>query len=469
MLTTRCLKCNVTIEVTGGTAPPKKDEFVMVASDSHDAAASRDPKEVTANSLQSKAKKIEREDILGHVRVINSRVISPGSVIGGQYGKVTVGSFLDSSSRTTPGLISVAHGDTELEGAQGVCDVCVTKIINEAKRKVAATKEKKRAIEAALRRLNDEEADCKVRSGSNIESLPGSGIGSGMVSIGPDETSSKRLPAVSLDEMSNDEIMRKVAIQEDKLMRELSLLKQEEEELKEESYQIDEEMRDMDEAEQRFWSDEFADFQAALMDCEDQKAQSAVLLSYAKNQLQRLKRTNALNDVFYISSHGPFGCINNYRLGRLPENSPAVVGGIGSAVGSGGSTLIGAGNGGREGIGSSGTHAGNVVSNVGHAVGGVVSNVVGGVGGVVSDVVGGVGVGFQLEIWKVLTASDTVNLVSRARETCRALILCVKLLPIYVRETVFFPQCYFPVNIQFFSSPKFCLNAKLKNSRYLVL
>jgi hypothetical protein len=67
MLTTRCLKCNVTIEVTGGTAPPegrKKDEFVMVASDSHGAVDSaRDAKEVTATSLQSKAKKIEREHI----------------------------------------------------------------------------------------------------------------------------------------------------------------------------------------------------------------------------------------------------------------------------------------------------------------------------------------------------------------------------------------------------------------------
>ena len=36
-------------------------------------------------------------------------------------------------------------------------------------------------------------------------------------------------------------------------------------------------------------------------------------------KLERLKRTNVCNDAFYIWHDGPFGTINNFRLGRLPS------------------------------------------------------------------------------------------------------------------------------------------------------
>ena len=35
-------------------------------------------------------------------------------------------------------------------------------------------------------------------------------------------------------------------------------------------------------------------------------------------KLERLKRTSAYNDAFFIWHSGPFGTINNYKLGRLP-------------------------------------------------------------------------------------------------------------------------------------------------------
>jgi beclin 1 len=35
--------------------------------------------------------------------------------------------------------------------------------------------------------------------------------------------------------------------------------------------------------------------------------------------LELLKRTNVLNDAFYISHDGVIGTINNFRLGRLPN------------------------------------------------------------------------------------------------------------------------------------------------------
>eukprot|EP00124_Ichthyophonus_hoferi_P000946 Ihof_evm7s41 gene=Ihof_evmTU7s41 len=40
---------------------------------------------------------------------------------------------------------------------------------------------------------------------------------------------------------------------------------------------------------------------------------------HACEQLDTLKRTNILNDAFHIYFAGPFGTINNFRLGRLPD------------------------------------------------------------------------------------------------------------------------------------------------------
>jgi len=39
---------------------------------------------------------------------------------------------------------------------------------------------------------------------------------------------------------------------------------------------------------------------------------------HASDQLERLKKTNVFNDTFHIWAEGPFGTINNFRLGRLP-------------------------------------------------------------------------------------------------------------------------------------------------------
>lgn len=42
-------------------------------------------------------------------------------------------------------------------------------------------------------------------------------------------------------------------------------------------------------------------------------------LNYTKNQLDKLKKTNAFNATFHIWYQGHFGTINNFRLGRLPS------------------------------------------------------------------------------------------------------------------------------------------------------
>lgn len=42
-------------------------------------------------------------------------------------------------------------------------------------------------------------------------------------------------------------------------------------------------------------------------------------LTYTKNQLDKLKKTNVFNATFHIWYQGHFGTINNFRLGRLPS------------------------------------------------------------------------------------------------------------------------------------------------------
>lgn len=43
-------------------------------------------------------------------------------------------------------------------------------------------------------------------------------------------------------------------------------------------------------------------------------------MNYTKNQLDKLKKTNAFNATFHIWHQGHFGTINNFRLGRLPSS-----------------------------------------------------------------------------------------------------------------------------------------------------
>ena len=55
--------------------------------------------------------------------------------------------------------------------------------------------------------------------------------------------------------------------------------------------------------------------------CHFQEERDAVLAKIEVSQvhLELLKRTNVLNDAFYISHDGVIGTINNFRLGRLPN------------------------------------------------------------------------------------------------------------------------------------------------------
>ncbi|KAK1269310.1 Beclin-1-like protein [Acorus gramineus] len=72
------------------------------------------------------------------------------------------------------------------------------------------------------------------------------------------------------------------------------------------------------ELEERYWHD-FNSFQ--FQNTSHQEERDAILakIEVSHAHLESLKRTNVLNDAFFISNDGEFATINHFRLGRLPK------------------------------------------------------------------------------------------------------------------------------------------------------
>ena len=96
-------------------------------------------------------------------------------------------------------------------------------------------------------------------------------------------------------------------------LEELKELQTEEEALLKEHEELDRSLAELSAQEDALWLDELADYQLNLCDLEDERGKFSAMVRYAKTQLDRLKRTSVLNDVFHISCDGPFGCINGFR------------------------------------------------------------------------------------------------------------------------------------------------------------
>ncbi|KAF0916870.1 hypothetical protein E2562_014609 [Oryza meyeriana var. granulata] len=89
--------------------------------------------------------------------------------------------------------------------------------------------------------------------------------------------------------------------------------------------EISSEMKDLDikskefeELEERYWH-EFNSFQFQLTSHQEERDAVLAKIEVSQVHLELLKRTNVLNDAFYISHDGVIGTINNFRLGRLPN------------------------------------------------------------------------------------------------------------------------------------------------------
>lgn len=66
--------------------------------------------------------------------------------------------------------------------------------------------------------------------------------------------------------------------------------------------------------------------------CGEEYQSLDTLTRYEASHIERLKKCNVLNDAFHIWHDGPFGTINGFRLGRLPD-IPVDWGEINAALG----------------------------------------------------------------------------------------------------------------------------------------
>ncbi|RLN24728.1 hypothetical protein C2845_PM07G33250 [Panicum miliaceum] len=87
--------------------------------------------------------------------------------------------------------------------------------------------------------------------------------------------------------------------------------------------EVSSEMKDLEikskqfeELEERYWH-EFNSFQFQLTSHQEERDAIFAKIEVSQVHLELLKRTNVLNDAFYISHDGVIGTINNFRLGRL--------------------------------------------------------------------------------------------------------------------------------------------------------
>ena len=76
--------------------------------------------------------------------------------------------------------------------------------------------------------------------------------------------------------------------------------------------------RDLDAREDRYWND-FNDFKSRVGRHVDERDALVTGIEQTGRQLERLRRVNVFNDAFHIWFDGPFGTVNGFRLGRLPD------------------------------------------------------------------------------------------------------------------------------------------------------
>ena len=193
---------------------------------------------------------------------------------------------------------SSSGGNADEDVVPGVCDLCVSKVINEARREISDLKDQRRAIEQSLRRLDEEQDAFGVTSGAR-EPAPG----------GSEAHEDHDAEA----DAHVDRLVQKLKKRERDLKNETQSLRDEEMKLLDEIAALDAEIAAVDEEEQKLWRGPLADYQVDLLEGEDERGKTQSLINYTKTQLDALKRASVLNDVFHITCDGPFGVINGLR------------------------------------------------------------------------------------------------------------------------------------------------------------
>ncbi|CAG2164871.1 unnamed protein product [Oppiella nova] len=118
---------------------------------------------------------------------------------------------------------------------------------------------------------------------------------------------------------------------EKQLTQELNEVKEQQLKADEEIVRQENELKRLNVEEDKYWH-EYNHIRHHIFICEDEQQSVDNQLRYAKTLFDKLKNTNVFNATFHIWHSGPFGTINNFRLGRLPT-APVEWGEINAAWG----------------------------------------------------------------------------------------------------------------------------------------
>ncbi|CAD7930906.1 unnamed protein product [Amoebophrya sp. A25] len=303
---TRCIKCNAPLELVndlpGERTQRREEDFELIlgTSSSNSALGGHTQEGGSSSSTfqglnqAPSAAPASKEEII--VRIERILALATGE------------ETLCSAVGSTSGQQSTS-GSADSARAGGVCDVCVSKVISEGRRQLQEVKESRRMVELALKQLEEEEESAASGSTEN-QTDPSSGA------LDRGSPSSRSSTRTSRDE---EHILRVLGEQEKAAKQEVTRLKTEEDALLRELEHVDAELDQLREEENSLHAGPLASYQLDLLDHEDEKGKGFALVRYTKDQLEKLKRASVLNDVFHITCDGPFGCINTFRLGKLPD------------------------------------------------------------------------------------------------------------------------------------------------------
>jgi beclin 1 len=115
-----------------------------------------------------------------------------------------------------------------------------------------------------------------------------------------------------------DEQLTDAKREEDELTRDLKAISKERESVQESLLVLAQEEHHLQDAEAHYWQT-LNGLQNDVMCHTEQRDSLQQQIGALRSQLSRLQRTNVINDAFYIWVDGPFGTINSFRMGRLPN------------------------------------------------------------------------------------------------------------------------------------------------------
>ncbi|KAL8585049.1 hypothetical protein ACOMHN_043685 [Nucella lapillus] len=120
------------------------------------------------------------------------------------------------------------------------------------------------------------------------------------------------------DEAALDKELEQLRSEEDRLVQELEKVEGEQYTVEELMAQEKGETKKLEESEAKYYR-EYADLKRHRMELEDEQMSIENQMQFAAAQLNKLKQVNVFNSTFHIWHSGPFGTINGFRLGRLPN------------------------------------------------------------------------------------------------------------------------------------------------------